>query len=820
MTTKPMRGANAFSRRSFDDPPAHFHPGYFWMINDRIDEAQLIGQLRDMAAHGAKSVCLHPCPPEFRPRIMPTYVDRPYLSKSYFQLIRNMVAECRKLGMNYWLYDEGGWPSGGACGQVLAQNPEAFLRQNIVDSGNGPVVLKRRSDPQAGAPYPNLLTPGVAETFIALTHERHRHSVGGDFGKTIRFAFMDEPKAPITSPGQLTWTDDLGEVFHRRKGYAIEPFFADLLRKPSDREPKAVTQARVDFYDVWSQLFVERFLAPIRTWCRRNNLLSGGHFGGEDEPGGNADYGYGHILRALRGLDLPGVDVIWRQLFPAQPGGTPYYDEPSSTLKCARGKLSRPFTKYASSVARQAGSPYVVTETFAVYGNGVTPAQMKWVTDHQYLQGATLMVVSNLSQSRRDHFMAGCRPHFGEVNPLWPYSDLFHRYVARLGYMLTRGRAVHTTALYYDVQSIWAGASRRKKAIARHFALSRQLLERQCDFDYVDDDALAAGRVAQGMLTVGKMRYDTILVPATDWMAPAARQALETFKASGGRVLDEHQADRVSPLVRITPRNGEIRCTKRAWKGHVLYFLTNEATRAVRVKIAVPERGVPVLCDPMDGKLYSIPNETGSAGTTIDWRFEPCGSALFLFGAKADAAGTVFHPGRRVLRLDHGWTLQPLRQIRVGPHDYENVPLKVAPKPARPGDWRKTLGAYFSGDAAYAINFDNPFSGAARLELGTVGHACTVRLNGAEVARRFWGPYTADLSGLLRKGSNRLEVIVTNTLANAIADPEVLRHWSTNCQPLSVYEDKQRAFEKESLASGLFGPVKIRFGRYAPAADE
>lgn len=79
--------------------------------------------------------------------------------------------------------------------------------------------------------------------------------------------------------------------------------------------------------------------------------------------------------------------------------------------------------------------------------------------------------------------------------------------------------------------------------------------------------------------------------------------------------------------------------------------------------------------------------------------------------------------------------------------------------------------------------------------------------------RRFWGPYAVDLSGSIRKGANRLEVVVTNTLANAIADPQVLRHWRANCQPLSPYEDKQRTFEKESLASRLIGPVKIRFGR-------
>ena len=74
-------------------------------------------------------------------------------------------------------------------------------------------------------------------------------------------------------------------------------------------------QARIDFFDVWSDLFQQAYLIPIRDWCRKYGLLSGGHFGGEDETMGSALYGYGHILRAMRGMDLPGVDTIWR-LFP------------------------------------------------------------------------------------------------------------------------------------------------------------------------------------------------------------------------------------------------------------------------------------------------------------------------------------------------------------------------------------------------------------------------------------------------------------------------------------------------------------------------
>ena len=174
---------------------------------------------------------------------------------------------------------------------------------------------------------------------------------------------------------------------------------------------------------------------------------------------GNAVYGYGHILRGLRGLDLPGTDVIWRQLFP--------------------GGRSHPFAKYASSVARQKGQPFVVTESFCVYGDGLTPAQMRWVTDHQYVRGTSLTIAGCYPLLTHDHLMPGERPHFCPTNPLWRYLDIFHAYTARLGYLLTRGQAACTTAVYHDVRSIWAGGSDQDRAIRLHEGLAEALLRGQ-----------------------------------------------------------------------------------------------------------------------------------------------------------------------------------------------------------------------------------------------------------------------------------------------------------------------------------------------------
>ncbi len=842
-----MKDDIIFNIDEFHNPPSIFWPGYFWILNDQIDGGKLIDQLYDMYNHGARSLCLLPEPPEFRPLTFGTELDIPYLSEAYFRIIQRVVDECEKLGMNYWLYDEGGWPSGAACGQVYNHNPEKFKRksvecseeitvppgkdylvpddcliayaddkvyrpgESITPSHNPTVKLYRvvayAGYPQHGAPHPNLLVKEVTETFIELTHKQYKKYVGSHFGKTIRFTFTDEPALPPTSPKSLTWVDDLPNVFREKKGYDLLDVIPYLLAEPSDDEPRKITQARIDFYDVWSQMFVERYFVPIRDWCRENKLLSGGHRGGEDEPIGNAIHGYGHILRTLRAFDLPGIDAIWRQIFP--------------------GLRNPPFPKYASSVARQMNQPYVLTESFGVYGNGVTPQQMKWITDQQYLRGASLMVMVAYPYSTRDQLMPGERPHFGPVNPLWKYMDIYHTYTARLGYLLTRGKPVCNIAVYYDIRSIWAGASTQKKAIELHEAIADILLSAQCDFDFIDDDSLANSTSSDGKLTIGAMEYTTVITPATQWMAPEAIEGLKRFVESGGNLIivggdidgydgpakkiELHElAKVVEPLVRFDPPCKDIRVCKRRWNNTTLYFLNNESPNRIKIQAFFDEQSPPVLCSLEEGKFYLLPDNY--------LEFAPWSSMVILFGVEADEKIKKLS-AVDTIELNHDWTLKPIKQYRVGEHDFEIIEMNESENPVELGDWREYLGEYFSGDARYTVEFDcskDLTLLSAKLDLGEVKYACQVILNNEPIARRVWYPFEVDITGKLKAGKNKLEIIVTNTLANALLNPQVERDWYSKTGPGwpsngLVYDKLSRNFEKDSLPSGLYGPVRITF---------
>ncbi|NMA46724.1 MAG: hypothetical protein GX945_09195 [Lentisphaerae bacterium] len=771
-------------------PPPECSPAYFWQINGQVDIPMLIEELRDMHANGLNAVCLHPFPDEFRPKMNPARVNIPYLSPEWFAMTRALCKECRRLGMNYWLYDEGGWPSGGAGGQVWqnAKDKEA-VQQRVYKLENGQAVLKIVGvNPQVSAPYPDVLNPAVTREFLRLTHEQYAKHLGEFFGREITFVFTDEPGTHYCPPGALGTTSDFIAQFRKLKGYDVTPFLPALLCVEKDDEPNEVTTARIDYHDVLATLFVRRFLAPIRRWCRRHGLLSGGHFSGEDKPEYNRFGSYGSIMRSLRMLDVPGVDAIWRQLFP---------DERVHS-----------FPKYASSAAHQNGNRFALAEIFAVYGNALSPSEMRWLVDYMLVRGINLIVPSKISTCHREHFMSGIRPHFGRVNPLWPYMKEYHQYIERSCHLLSLGKPQCPNAVYFDIRSIWAGGKAMTEAVRLHEEVAQTMSEKQCDFDYVDDDALAKARVKNCSLLVGKMRYRCLVIPSATHMSDAAKNTLRTFTAAGGRVLNADEAGAAERSVIISPDNPAIRVCKRAVGSNAIYFVVNESAETQSFTITLPEKKAVSHYSPEENRVTALISEQGR----FSWQLPAYSATFFITGAIAGigkprqtkpTAQTVLQ------RLDGAWTLQPKRRIYPGHDDFVREELHESARPCALGDWRPILGDDFSGEATYRCSFTlaKRQRQSIILDLGKVGYACKVSVNGKALAPKFLPPYRFDISAVVQVGKNYLEITVANTLANALSPDAVLKAWAEKW-PLQ-YEEKQRPFEKTNLESGLFGPVVL-----------
>ena len=87
----------------------------FWAINAALDQNRLRRQLDQFRAACFDGVVWHP-------RFYPN--EPPYLGERYLAELSDVILHAKSLGLTFWIYDEDGWPSGTAGGQLLKQYPD------------------------------------------------------------------------------------------------------------------------------------------------------------------------------------------------------------------------------------------------------------------------------------------------------------------------------------------------------------------------------------------------------------------------------------------------------------------------------------------------------------------------------------------------------------------------------------------------------------------------------------------------------------------------------------------------------------------------
>jgi len=171
---------------------------------------------------------------------------------------------------------------------------------------------------------------------------------------------------------------------------------------------------------------------------------------------------------------------------------------------------------------------------------------------------------------------------------------------------------------------------------------------------------------------------------------------------------------------------------------------------------------------------------------------------VWVDGSEAAPTGS---PGAWSVKLDTAAGYASLVAIRIdqqrgeygGAAFSDYIRLDCGPGKITTGDWSK-LGVLetYSGAAWYRRNFEvasADVSKRATLDLGNVVSSAEVHLNGKLIGIRTSPPWTFDLTGNLRTGENRIEVLVCNTLSNHYVT--IPTHY------------------RGRLDSGLIGPVGI-----------
>lgn len=832
---KLYREENSLSLENFKAPSSLCSPVYNWIWNGPIMREEVDAQLDEMKRLGIKAIAIIAEPKTFRPTRIPTRLEPDYLTKSYFEEYRYAVEAAKKRGMYLWFYDEGGWPSGSACGKVFLDHPE-FGRQSLasrkVQFSKGDLYevaedtifalldddtkietgyifendceiteyyyFKNRFDP--GIPeLPDVTIAEATDKFIEYTHEAYKPYLEEFFGDTILAVFTDEP----TAPRKVPFREEIEKLFEKENGYCIHKFLPELL---GDREPSEEgSRARIAWFDLCSRLFCDNYLMKNKDWSNKNGLAFTGHMDIDHTAYKTCtDSGNFNIMRALRCFDIPGIDVIWRQIFPGTQDDP--YENPVA--------INNFYPKYASSAASQIGERYAMSESLGVYGSGVDFNQMRYILNYQAVRGINLFNIFAVPYYRKGFLMMGELPFFTEKHAC--YSDLavFNEYSERLCYLASLGERTANIALYMPVPDLVSGKD--AASVAEDFeATAKQMENERLLFDIADDDVftLADSKlIDSGRIVMGIANYTAVVVPKCRFMPEKTKDVLRRFILGGGKVfvvssdvilgledaiyIDDIKGNFTSPLS-LSGETDLVRLCVRKCENGTLYMLFNEADEACTFGVEANDN------------FYVLDAETGKVVKPNSFTFTlPSGRMLFLWEGEVSSFEIEESFDREIVLQD--FSFRRTKRFVIGSMEFENHTINEDEIPVKLGDWCEYTGKEFSGSGIYKTHFSIPENiTKIHLDLGKVCCSCEVFLNGESLGVKAMLPYSFKIPGELLKEDNILEIRVSNTGANEYLYTDSFDKWAR--WQLTGFWNMQRGFHADSLSGGLYGPVKILY---------
>jgi hypothetical protein len=541
--------------------------------------------------------------------------------------------------------------SGAVNWTVPAGNWEIVLPYSVFRSG--PTRSANNSTGQKDTEHSlmDYLNPEAGKLFVHWTFDAYKQAIGDELGKTVLGFRGDEPAFGFNpwSPGLLT-------QFQKRKGYDLRPYLATVASirigvgtgrgtvapmKPNLDEGH---RAFADYCDVWSDLFGENFFGTEGKWCARNHVEMQMHIEHEEilPQLAIAD---GDFFKCMRGIQVPGIDTIWHQI---------WHD------------VVADFPKLASSATHLNGHPRAMCEAFAAYNPAPDLKEAGWILNHLMVNGINRIEYMFMSASTRGPVTTPMRGFYGD-----PGFPAVAAYVNRVCYLLGEGRPTAQIGVYIPSTSYWFGDT----AVDVSFlTIVHQLLQHQRDLDFVDEFALSKALKLKGkeLVNLSDQGYGAILVPPVDAISKAALDQLRAFAKAGGKVIVFGGAPKLvmdknfltatgpadiswailEPASEITPQvlaalpvpdvttdqaTMWLKYNHRHLKNAELYFFFNEGEQPLSLKTTVANHGTARQAQRWDastGEIESWAGATFADGkTTFPLELEPWGTKIIVISA-------------------------------------------------------------------------------------------------------------------------------------------------------------------------------------------
>ncbi len=503
--------------------------------------------------------------------------------------LKTTIRLAKEAGMQVWMADDNGFPSGQAGGLVVAANPALELRvlTPVIRRGQGPEPIR-------------MDLPSTAETFVSA------------------MLYPEQDGQPVYAAGVPTTVSDKHVAATGLAGPWVLQAFALKVNNDAG-SPAAGTAAQFGgsghYPNLLNAAAVETFVETTHAeYARRLGSLTNQidvfytnepHLGttwhaGGARPGGEVFLPWvADMPRRFR--EDHGYDVM--PFLPALFGGTS--DEARLVRRHFHQTVGNIFAEnYTGRIARWAeehgvrsGGHLLLEERMdahvAGYGNFFQALQRQQIPgcdvampepgDYWNFWMPRLVASAAQLQDRdvvsvlidpivdRQTMTLQPSPEFMlrfinmaalmGANQFTSYvfwdrypPDVYRRFnetVGRLCVMLTGARNVSSVAMYYPIetfQSLHVPSAKvfgewlkdQPEAAAGHDTqenLARTLYQRGYDFSWLDADAVLCAQIRDGRLMIGPHAYTSIIMPRVELLPLAVLEKLQRFEAAGGKVL-------------------------------------------------------------------------------------------------------------------------------------------------------------------------------------------------------------------------------------------------------------------------------------------
>jgi len=511
-----------------------------------------------------------------------------YLTEKGLEATLRFCEKAKAKGMDLWLYDEHGYPSGNAGDLVIKENPEweamaIYMKDSVVTGGivnfllpwgkpfiikafpvvNGTTDFKNPVD-LLGLFKGNSLTWNVPKgdwnIFAATKYRLYEGYQAADKGGSKLGSHYPSLLLPEPTEAFIRFTH---EAYAKKFGADLGNYFTSTFTD----EPSLMALQFHRYKDrhaiiPWKELLSEE-INKRYGYKPEDKLIE--LFYDEGPEGQKIRYQYFHTVADLTSKNFYGKIKEWCVEHDFLSGGHMLLEESmiahvplyGDIMKCFR-EMHAPgidilsclpenmpvhSPKLASSAAELMGGTHVMSEPCPVADrslfNGLDPKTPQ-VRGH----------LNMLMQGGITDFNCYLRMN----NSTTEERIEMNNYVGRIQMLLEGGHVASEIGVMYPIESMWSefmpryhrvagwndvrGAREKVNSIDKTFqGVSRFMFENCWEYTHLDAQAIIESNVEKGVLIHNQLRFKVLVLPYVSTLPQAAWKQLETFIKQGGKII-------------------------------------------------------------------------------------------------------------------------------------------------------------------------------------------------------------------------------------------------------------------------------------------